>query len=159
MIAMVRELFHHQAHADASMLMAIKSHDVASNDDELRKLSHHILIAHRYWLHLGQGLPFSVEAESILPDTLQELIARFQATHQQEGVWLDQLTEADMARVMESPYFPDRQVTLGQALTQVCLHSQGHRAQCAARFRTLGGEPPPTDYILWVKDRPSPVWV
>jgi len=159
MTAIVRELFHHQAHADAAMLMAIKGHDVASNDDELRKVFHHILIAHRYWLHLGQGLPFSIEAESIVPATLQELIARFQATQAQEVAWLDQLNEADLARVVESPHLPGQQVTLGEALTQVCLHSQGHRAQCAARLRTLGGEPPPTDYILWVKARPSPVWV
>ena len=34
---------------------------------------------------------------------------------------------------------PDRQTTLGEALTQVCLHSHGHRAQCATRLRMLGG--------------------
>ena len=141
------------------MLMAIQRHEAASNDDELRKLLHHILVAHRFWIHLCQGLPFSVEAENIVPATLEEIIERFRATQMQELVWLDQLKASDLARVLESPYFPGRQVTVGEALTQVCLHSQGHRAQCATRLRTLGGEPPATDYILWLKDRPLPAWV
>jgi len=121
MVAIVRELFHHQAHADASMLMAIQRHEAASNDDELRKLVHHILIAHRYWIHLCQGLPFSVEAESVVPETLEKIVERFQATQKQELAWLDQLTESDSARVLESQYFPDRQITVGEALTQVFL--------------------------------------
>ncbi len=159
MVAIFRELFHHQAHADASMLMAIKRHQAASNDPELRKLFHHILVAHRFWIHLCQGLPFSVEAENVVPATLDKIVARFQATQMQELVWLDQLEASDLARVLESQYIPGRQVTLGEALTQVCLHSHGHRAQCATRLRMLGGEPPPTDYILWVSDRPHPAWV
>ena len=81
------------------------------------------------------------------------------ATQEQALAWLDQLEASDLARVLESQFFPDRQITLGEALTQVCLHSQGHRAQCATRLRLLGGEPPSTDYIFWVKDRLLPAWV
>ena len=72
------------------MLIAIKRHQVASNDQELRKLFHHILVAHRFWIHLCQGLPFSVEAENVVPATLDEIAAPFQATQMQELVWLDQ---------------------------------------------------------------------
>ena len=158
MIAILRELFRHQAHADASILMAIKRHPVASHDQELRKLLHHILIAHRFWTHLGQGFSFSVEAESVVPDTLDEIVAQFQATQTQELVWLDQLEASDLERVLESQDIAGRQVSLGDALTQVCLHSQGHRAQCATRLRMLGGEPPPMDYLHWAKDRPLPAW-
>jgi uncharacterized damage-inducible protein DinB len=42
---------------------------------------------------------------------------------------------------------------------QICLHSQGHRAQCASKLRALGGVPPVLDYVLWIKtDRPAPAW-
>jgi uncharacterized damage-inducible protein DinB len=159
MIAILRELFRHQAHADASMLMAIKRHQVALIDQELRKLIHHILVSHRFWIHLSQGLPFNVEVESVVPATFDELAERFQTTQEQELAWLNQLQAVDLARVLESQYLPAGPVTVGEALTQVCLHSHGHRAQCAARLRMLGGEPPPADYILWAKNRPGPIWV
>ena len=45
-----------------------------------------------------------------------------------------------------------------QAMMQVCLHSHGHRAQCAVRLRLLGGTPPNMDFILWLKERPAPNW-
>jgi uncharacterized damage-inducible protein DinB len=38
---------------------------------------------------------------------------------------------------------------------QVCLHSHGHRAQAAKMLRRLGGEPPATDFILWLANRPA----
>ena len=159
MVGTLRELFRHQAHADASTFMAIKRHDAASIDPELRRLLHHILVSHRFWIHLAQGLPFNIEVETVVPATLDELAARSQATQAQERAWLDGLQESDLTRRLESPHLPAGPVTMGEGLTQVCLHSQGHRAQCAQRLRMLGGEPPPTDYILWVKDRPDPAWV
>jgi uncharacterized damage-inducible protein DinB len=158
MVAILQELFRHQAHADASMLMAIKRHHVALIDQELRELIHHVLVSHRFWVHLSQGLPFNVEVENVVPATFDELAARFQATQAQELAWLDRLQAVDLARVLESQYLPAGPVTVGEALTQVCLHSHGHRAQCATRLRMLGGEPPPVDYVLWVKDRPDPIW-
>src|SRR5712691_750329 len=159
MVAILRELFRHQAYADALMLMAIKRNQVALIDQELRRLIHHILVSHRFWIHLSQGLPFNVEVENVVPATFDELAARFQTTQAQELAWLDRLQAVDLARVLESQYLPTGPVTVGEALTQVCLHSHGHSAQCATRLRTLGGEPPPADYILWAKDRPDPMWV
>ena len=35
---------------------------------------------------------------------------------------------------------------------QVVMHSEHHRAQVAMRLRALGGAPPVTDYIIWVRD-------
>ena len=158
MSAIFRDLYGHQAHADAAMITAIRRDPTASQDDELRKLLHHSLVAHRYWIHVCQGLAFSAETEDVVPATLDEVVQAFRAVHELEFKWLDQLQTEDLERVVESLYFPDRRITLAEALTQVCLHSQGHRAQCALRLRKLGGEPPSTDYIFWVRDRPQPVW-
>jgi uncharacterized damage-inducible protein DinB len=39
------------------------------------------------------------------------------------------------------------------------MHSHYHRGQNATRLRELGGEPPPTDLIVWYwKGRPAPEW-
>ena len=156
MVAIVRELFEYQAYADASILKAIQRHEEASRDREILRLLHHILIAHRFWIHLCRGLPFSVEAENTARGRIDELVELYQQTQALELPWMEQLHELDMERTVESSYLPGRQITVGQALTQVCLHSQGHRAQLAVRLRALGGEPPPLDYILWIKDRPQP---
>jgi uncharacterized damage-inducible protein DinB len=158
MLAMLLDLFQHQACADAAMVNAIRRHAIAARDEALRVLLHHVLLAHRYWIHLGQGLPFSIEHESKVPDSLDPLVARYRDTQAQEREWLGRLTEPDLIRTLESPFFPGRRIPLSEALMQVCLHSHGHRSQCATRLRQLGGEPPPLDFILWVKDRPAPEW-
>jgi uncharacterized damage-inducible protein DinB len=158
MLAMLLDLFQHQAYADAAMVSAIRSHDIAARDEVLRVLLHHILIAHRFWIHLSQGLPFSVEDEQEAPDSLDLLVSQYRDTQKQEREWLVQLKESDLSRTLESTFFPGRPILLSEALMQVCLHSHGHRSQCATRLRQLGGEPPPLDFIVWVQDRPAPIW-
>lgn len=156
---MVRELFQYQAHADAAMVVAIGRHAPAADDEELRRLLSHMLVAHRFWVHLCQGIPFSGEAERNASDSLGEIAARFESTQREELAWLDQLEDTDLERLLETERLPGRHIAVGEALLQVCLHSQGHRAQCATRLRALGGAPPPTDYILWAKDRLAPAWI
>jgi uncharacterized damage-inducible protein DinB len=158
MLPLIRDLFGHQAYADASMLSAIGKHEPAAADRELRVLLHHILLAHRFWIHLGQGLPFSPDEEAEVPESLEPLVARYRDTHVLEQAWLERIDESGLARTLESPYLPGRRVSVSEALMQVCLHSQGHRSQCAARLRALGGAPPTLDFIVWLKDRPAPVW-
>lgn len=158
MLALLQELFQHQAYADASLLTAIRRHEIAADDPELRTLVHHMLVAHRFWIHLTQGLPFPVEDEARVPDSLDLIATRYRETQAQEQRWLATLQESDLVRTLESPFLPGRRIVVRDALVQVCMHSQGHRSQCATRLRLLGGEPPPLDFILWLKDRPAPVW-
>ena len=158
MLAMLRDLFQHQAYADAALLNTIGQHEVASRDQELREILHHTLIAHRFWIHLSQGLAFSAEDEREVPGSLGPIAALYRDTQALEHAWLARLVESDLARTLESPYLPGRRVSVGEALMQVCLHSQGHRSQCATRLRLLGGTPPPLDFVLWLKDRPGAVW-
>lgn len=155
---MLRDLFQHQAYVDAAMINAIRRHEIAARDEALRVLLHHILLAHRFWIHTGQGLPFCVEDEAAAPDSLEPLVSRYRDTQQQEREWLARLEEPDLGRTLESTFFPGRRIPLRVALMQVCLHSHGHRSQCATRLRQLGGEPPVLDFILWVQDRPDPMW-
>ena len=159
MIALFRDLFDHQAYADQAMLRAIGQHEAAAGDVQLRTLLHHTLLAHRFWLHLSQGTPFVPDEESAVPDSLDAIAARYRETQTRDREWLAGIAESDLDHQLESPYFEGHRYTVRDGLMQVCLHSQGHRSQCAARLRSLGGEPPTLDYVLWIKaGRPAPAW-
>jgi uncharacterized damage-inducible protein DinB len=159
MLALFRDLFAHQAYADAAMIAAIRRHEAAARDEPLRSLVHHTLLAHRFWLHLSQGLPFVAEEESPVPDSLDAIAARYRETQGREQQWLAAIQPSELDRLLESPYFEGQRYTVRDGLMQVCLHSQGHRSQCASKLRALGGEPPTLDYVLWIKaNRPAPAW-
>ena len=155
---MLQDLIHHKGYANACLLKAIRRHDLAAQDPELRNLLHHIILANRFWLQLILGLPFAVKEESRTPESFEAVAAQYRETHSQEVGWLAQVQDPELERVLETPFIPDFSCSVAQAMMQVCLHSHGHRAQCAIRLRLLGGAPPNMDFILWLKDRPSPEW-
>jgi uncharacterized damage-inducible protein DinB len=158
MLGMLRDLAAHNGHANAAVLLAIRQNDAAAADPELRELLHHILVANRFWLLTILGLPFVFEDESRPSSAFDELIQRYERTHEQQSAWLAAATEPELARVLENALIPDRTCSVAQALMQVCLHSHGHRAQSAKLLRRHGGVPPMTDFILWLKTRPTAEW-
>jgi uncharacterized damage-inducible protein DinB len=158
MLVMLQDLTRHKWYANASLVKAIRGHEAAAQDPELQKGLHHILLANRFWLLLSMDLQFVVEEESRIPESLEAIAAQYRETHEQEMRWISLVQETDLARVLESPFIPGRSCSVSQALMQVCLHSQGHRAQCATRLRLLGGVPPTLDFILWLKECPAPDW-
>lgn len=158
MAAIIDDLVRHKWHSNAALLSAIRQNDAAANDDELRKLLHHILIANRYWLSHMYQTEFARDVESRTSENIDELISRYRQTESEEMEWLAQASEADLHRVLQIPALPGQNISVTEAILQVTMHSQGHRAQCAIRLRSLGGTPPPTDFVLWLKDRPVPAW-
>jgi len=158
MIAMFKDLMQHKVHANAALLKAVRQHDKAAQDEELRKLLHHILLANRFWFSLSLGREFKVEKESEVPESLDEIAAHYHETHEEELTWISQIQEADLARRLESPFFAGHSFSMAEGMMQVYMHSHGHRAQCAKRLRVLGGTPPPMDFIVWLKERPAPDW-
>jgi uncharacterized damage-inducible protein DinB len=155
---MLQDLVRHKVWANASLLRAISRHAAAVTDDDLRRLTHHIILANRFWFAAVRGRPFDVGAESAVPTTLAGVIDQFRETHGAELTWLDDLSERALERVVESSYFPGRRISVAEAMMQVCLHSHGHRAQAATRLRGLGGAPPVMDYVTWLADRPVADW-
>ena len=152
------DLFAHKGHADASMLTAIWQHPEAASDGQLRVLLHHMLVANRFWLLTILGEPFDADSETRVPGSLEPLIESFRATHERERAWVAGATGESLTRVLESALIPGGRCRVSDAWLQVCLHSQGHRAQCATMLRALGGHPPMTDFILWRVERPAPAW-
>jgi uncharacterized damage-inducible protein DinB len=152
---MLQDLMLHKRHANAVLFQAIRDNETAADDPELRKTLHHILVANRFWLSLMLGLPFVVEEESKVLESLADLETLYKETHARELEWASKLDEADLARTVETPYIPGHSYSLAQALMQVCMHSAAHRAQCSKRLRQLGGTPPGMDFIVWLKERPA----
>jgi uncharacterized damage-inducible protein DinB len=158
MIDLLRDLSQHKAYANAALLKAIQRHEAAAQDPELRALLHHIILANRFWFSLILGRPFSRDEESRIPESLEAITTRYRETLGEELEWVSQLRESDLARMLETSSLPGHQYSIAQATMQVCMHSHGHRAQCASRLRLLGGKPPAMDFVLWLKDRPAPDW-
>lgn len=158
MLALLQDLVRHKVWANASLLKPIRVLETAAQDEELRKLLHHILLANRFWFLLTIGAPFDAKAESRIPNSLDDLTAAFRKTHTRELDWVSQLQESEITRLLDTPYIPGHKFSVGEAAMQICLHSHGHRCQCATRLRLLGGEPPTMDFILWAKDRPEADW-
>ena len=154
---MMRDLMAHKAYANALMLTSIREHPAAAQDPELRELLHHIIVSNRFWTLTCLGLPFDRAQETIVPATLAALIENYDVTQHIENAWMAGATEAEMTRTIDSPLIPGARCTVGQSLMQVCMHSQGHRSQCAKMLRRLGGTPPMTDFILWLATRSVPV--
>ena len=158
MVEMLRDLIAHNGHANAALLAAIRQNNGAVADPGLSDLLHHILLANRFWLLTVLGLPFALEEESQPSSSFDLLIQRYATTHEQQSAWLGAAAEPDLARVLEGSLIPGRSCSVGQAFMQVCMHSHGHRAQCAKLLRRHGGKPPATDFILWLATRPIPEW-
>jgi uncharacterized damage-inducible protein DinB len=155
---MLRDLVAHKGHANAAMLKAIGRNRTAAADPALSELLHHVLLANRFWLLTIVGAPFVAEDEARPSPSFDALVQRYRGTHEQEMAWLDTATEDDLARTLEDARIPNDRCSVSQAFLQVCMHSHGHRAQCAKLLRRHGGVPPPTDFILWLATRPTAEW-
>jgi len=137
MSELIQSLLAHMAWADAAILKAVAAHEGVFADDEL-----------------CQQLPFDMERAKQVPGALDEMERRFQEAHAEGAAYATRLDEAELARTIEFPVpaWKDFHPSVRDALMQVVMHSEHHRAQVAMRLRTLGGAPPVTDYIIWVRD-------
>lgn len=159
MLDLLQDLVRHKGYANAALLKAIRRDEHAARDLEMRELLHHIILANRFWLSLCLGRPFARDEESQIPESLEAITALYRETYIEESEWVSQLRESDLSLMVETPFIPGQQFSVAQATMQVCMHSHGHRAQCATRLRLLGGTPPTMDFILWLKTRPAPDWL
>ena len=150
MLNLLRDLIAHKGHANDAMLDAIRQHEGARADAEILALLHHILVANRFWYSMWVGEPFDMERELQPPASLDALIGDYEALQAAEEAWIGRSNEGDLHRILETPHIPGGRCSVAEGVAQICLHSQGHRAQIAKMYRALGGTPPMTDFILWV---------
>jgi uncharacterized damage-inducible protein DinB len=154
MLAMTHDLVRHKWYADASLLAAIQRYITAAQDQQLRELLHHIILANRFWVTQILGKPFAHEEESHVPETLMQIVGLISGNPISGAGWLSQLTEAGLDRTFQTGFHSGQSFSVAQAMMQICMHSQGHRAQCATRLRSMGGVPACARFHLLAKRSP-----
>jgi uncharacterized damage-inducible protein DinB len=158
---LIRDLLGHQAWADAELWTAIESHVPARDDPAIRDRLHHTHQVQRAFVWaVGDRGPFEMTRPADFA-TSDALRAYARESHQMVQRVAEPMSPARLDERIEIPWFTDPPLTLtvGEALTQMAMHSQHHRGQNVTRLRELGGSPPTIDLIVWFwKGRPAPGW-
>jgi len=162
MFATLRDMYKHQAWADAEHWRAIAAYPAARDDTAIRDRLHHIHLVQRafLWMVGDRAAPF----ERSKPEDFaspEQLRVWGQEYHDEIARFLDSASDGHLDAPIVIPWFQDPPLSLtrAEALTQCAMHSHYHRGQNAARLRALGGEPPSTDLIVWFwKGRPAAQW-
>jgi uncharacterized damage-inducible protein DinB len=159
---LLRDFYGHQVWADAEHWRAIEAHPPACEDATLRTRLHHIHMVQRVflWAVGDRAIGFAVTKPEDF-GSLADLKNYARESHLEFERFLHRVTDSRLDERIGMPWFrdPPLSITVSEALTQCAMHSHYHRGQNATRLRELGGDPPPTDLIVWYwKGRPAPVW-
>lgn len=159
MLDTLRNLLAHQAWADASHWRALEACPPALDDPSIRERLFHIWQVERAFLRVFRGTPERPRDPAFsAPALLREEARRY---HEEAGAFLSGPGASRLEETVTVPWLrdPPCRVRLAEALLQVVMHSQYHRGQNASRLRELGGQPPLTDWIVWLwQGRPAAAW-
>lgn len=154
------ELFGHQHWADAQHWRAFESHAGALADKALFERLYHIhVVQHAFlWITGPRTSQFEYKKVEEFADP-----AALKQYAQQGLTSLDErlkITPEQMEEQIEIPWFkPPLTISRHHALMQAAMHSHYHRGQNATRLRELGGTPPTTDFIVWLREgKPAARW-
>ncbi len=155
------ELYAHEEWADAEHWHAFETYPPALGDTAICERLHHIhLVQHGFlWVTSPQRGGFAFKKLEDFPNMAD--LKNYGRQGLAEMNELLQKTDANrLEEVIEVPWFqPALKISVRQALTQAAMHSHYHRGQNATRLRELGGEPPMTDFIVWLRDgKPAARW-
>jgi len=157
----LHELYTHQEWADAEHWRALQAHAPALADRAIRERLHHIHLVQSafLWVVGPRTAQFVItKPEDYANMTDLKVFAR--TCHSELAAMLGGMEEARLAETIEVPWFqPPVKISVGHALMQAAMHSHYHRGQNATRLRELGGVPPGTDFIEWLrKGEPAARW-
>jgi uncharacterized damage-inducible protein DinB len=155
------ELYAHQEWADAEHWRAFEAHPPALADNAIRERLLHIhLVQHGFlWVTSPQRPEFAFKKLEDFP-CMVDLKQYARQGLDDINELLKKMDQGRMDEIIEVPWFnPPAKISVRQALTQAALHSHYHRGQNATRLRELGGEPPHTDFIVWLRNgQPAAQW-
>ena len=160
-------LYRHMEWADARLWRATLALPADAGVDCMRELMTHVHVVQRAFLQLWRNAPLTAMADAEGVADLRSLLAWARPYYAEARSTLGAMSQAELGREIVPPwakYFvPDGAqpgaATLAETALQVWSHTTHHRAQLATRLRTLGGNPPNTDFIAWIwHDRPDPDW-
>lgn len=145
------ELFEYNDWANQRMLIALE--EAESDDYQLLLLFSHLLSAQIVWFNRLKDLPTS-PFPLWQKYKLRELRSM---TEESTSNWLNYIRLSNDS-FEEMIFYKDtkdqkQESTLRQILTHVINHSTYHRAQMVDIMKKQSIQPPPTDYILWCRQR------
>lgn len=114
----------------------------------------HIRAAEEWWFTnwtRGPGETFPAPS----PTTPIAVLRReFSETASRRNAYMEQLSDADLPRIVEAIPRPGvrRVFPQGCTMLQLCHHGTHHRAQTLNMLRHAGGQPPALDYALWLRE-------
>jgi uncharacterized damage-inducible protein DinB len=155
------ELYAHQEWADAEHWRGFESHPAALADKAIRdRLLHIHLVQYGFlWVTSPQRSEFAFKKLEDFLD-MADLKKYAQQGLKEMRELLEKTDPGRMQELIEVPWFkPALKISVRHALTQAAMHSHYHRGQNATRLRELGGEPPMTDFIVWLREgQPAARW-
>jgi uncharacterized damage-inducible protein DinB len=166
-LEILQELFRHMEWADAKVWTAALASQQAVEDASLKERLYHIHMVQVAFLKVWQGAePGPVASNSF--HSLRELLAWARGNYAEFNQYTGEVGQMDLERPVIMPWIKMFEARLGrkaeaptfhETLLQVAMHSTYHRGQVSTRLRELGGEPPLTDFIVWVwSGKPQPSW-
>lgn len=113
----------------------------------------HLVAAEWVWLTRWKGTNPPAPPAWVGVAGFEEIVAHLRAVERERAAMLVRLNDADLARPVAYRTFAGaEQVTPFAALVRhVVNHGTYHRGQISMRVRQLGGQPPSTDYIVWLR--------
>ena len=161
-------LLRHMEWADARIWRATLALPSTSNADAaMRELMTHVHLVQRAFLQLWRNAPVTAIADAEGLTDLGGLRSWARPYYEEAQRTVAAMGQTELQREIIPPwarhYVPTGEspaaATLAETVVQVASHTTHHRGQLATRIRTLGGEPPNTDFIGWIWLRkPRPEW-
>lgn len=163
----LQELFLHMEWADALVWQSVLSAPNLATDSVIRDRLFHIHLVQRGFLLLWRepSAPFPE------PPTFSDAVALAswgRQYHQEVAAYVRGIDQTALDEPVSIPWAdqaagrfgqPAASATLAQTMLQVASHSTHHRGQLNTRLRELGGDPPLTDFIVWVwLGKPAANW-
>jgi len=162
----IEDLFAHMEWADSRVWTAVLASEAACTDEKLRETLYHLHHVQYAFLRVWRGEPR--EAPYPTFDSTPPMASYARSFYPNLGAYLDTVSDEALEAPMIIPWAsmvekrigrPASPTTSADTALQVAMHSQYHRGQVNARLRSIGGEPPLVDYIVWVwLGRPRPEW-
>jgi uncharacterized damage-inducible protein DinB len=161
MLSYLDELYGHQEWADTEHWRALEGHATALADRAIRARLHHIHLVQSgfLWVVGPRTTQFAFSKVEDYPD-MADLKAFARKVHKDLAAMRGGMGEARLAEMIEVPWFqPPLKISVRHALMQAAMHSHYHRGQNATRLGELGGVPPGTDFIEWLRrGQPAVRW-
>ncbi len=162
----LEQLVRHMEWADALVWTSVLQQGRAHSDTHIKKFLHHVHQVQWAYLQIWRGQPLAMLDLSSFQDLqaihrwCQEYYGRLpEFLDHLDSEALDEQIAFSWADELVKQWGKAQPATLADTILQVTSHTTYHRGQVNRRLRELGGDPPLTDFVVWIwRGKPTPEW-